>query len=96
MSSPNFQDGQISRRDPFLAAQMVCSALDAACACAAGLVQWIQYMDRGDSMERAPQQILAQLYALQDLDYRAFHLRLIPTVSPQRVLGVRILSLIHI
>lgn len=38
-------------------------------------------------MEKATQQILAQLYALQDLDYRAFHLRLIPTVSPQRVLG---------
>ena len=44
-------------------------------------------------MEKAPQQILAQLYALQDLDYRAFHLRLIPTVSPQRVLGVRIPAL---
>ncbi len=44
-------------------------------------------------MEKAPQQILAQLYVLQDLDYRAFHLRLIPTVSPQRVLGVRIPAL---
>lgn len=44
-------------------------------------------------MEKAPQQILAQLYALQDLDYRAFHMRLIPTVSPQRVLGVRIPAL---
>lgn len=33
--------------------------------------------------------VLMQLQALADPDYRAFHCRLIPTVPPERVLGVR-------
>lgn len=31
----------------------------------------------------------AQLFALQDLDYRTFHCKLMPTVDPERVIGVR-------
>lgn len=30
-----------------------------------------------------------RLFALQDLDYRAFHCRLIPNVPPERVIGIR-------
>ena len=33
--------------------------------------------------------IQAQLFALQDLDYRTFHCKLMPTVDPERVIGVR-------
>lgn len=33
--------------------------------------------------------VLADLRSLQDLDYRAFHSRLVPTVDPERILGVR-------
>ncbi len=31
----------------------------------------------------------AQLFALQDLYYRTFHCKLMPTVDPERVIGVR-------
>lgn len=31
--------------------------------------------------------IQAQLFALQDLDYRTFHCKLMPTVDPERVIG---------
>ncbi len=30
-----------------------------------------------------------RLFALQDLDYRQFHAKLIPTVDPERIIGVR-------
>lgn len=33
--------------------------------------------------------IQARLFALQDLSYKEFHCRLMPTVDPQRVIGVR-------
>lgn len=33
--------------------------------------------------------IQAQLFALQDLGYRTFHCKLMPTVDPERVIGVR-------
>ena len=31
--------------------------------------------------------IQAQLFALQDLGYRTFHCKLMPTVDPERVIG---------
>ena len=33
--------------------------------------------------------IRAQLYDLQDIKYKDFHCKLIPTVDPDRVIGVR-------
>lgn len=33
--------------------------------------------------------ILPQLFALQDLSYREFHCRLMPTVNPESVIGIR-------
>ena len=36
--------------------------------------------------------IQAQLFALQDLGYRTFHCKLMPTVDPERVIGVRTLK----
>lgn len=40
-------------------------------------------------MGSAEQEIRARLFALQDEGYREFHSRLIPTVDPARVIGVR-------
>lgn len=40
-------------------------------------------------MPDVEKQIREQLFALQDPAYRAFHCKLIPTVEPQRVIGVR-------
>lgn len=44
-------------------------------------------------MEDAVERIRARLESLQDPAYRAFQCRLIPTVPPQRVLGVRMPAL---
>ena len=33
--------------------------------------------------------VLAELRVLQDPAYRAFHSRLVPTVDPERIIGVR-------
>lgn len=38
---------------------------------------------------QANEAILARLFAMQDVDYRDFHCRLIPTVDRERVIGVR-------
>lgn len=35
------------------------------------------------------QQLQAQLFALQDPEYRAFQCRLMPTIAPDRVIGIR-------
>lgn len=40
-------------------------------------------------MDEAERQIRARLFALQDTEYQAFHQKLIPTVEPERVIGVR-------
>ena len=37
--------------------------------------------------------IQERLFALQDLSYRAFHTKLMPTVDPSRVIGVRMPAL---
>ena len=37
--------------------------------------------------------VCTQLFALQDLSYRDFHSRLMPTVEPARVIGVRMPAL---
>lgn len=34
--------------------------------------------------------ILEKLFSLQDLEYKAFHIKLMPTVSPENVIGIRI------
>lgn len=40
-------------------------------------------------MHEAEQEIRARLFALQDTEYRAFISKLIPTVEPARIIGVR-------
>ena len=42
---------------------------------------------RGKDLE---EKIRGQLFEMQDLGYKAFHEKLIPTVEPDRVIGVRI------
>lgn len=37
----------------------------------------------------APQQLTQQLFAMQDLGYRQFQIKLIPTVDPDTVIGIR-------
>lgn len=44
-------------------------------------------------MSDAVQQIRQKLFAMQDESYRAFQCRLMPTVPPERVIGVRIPAL---
>ena len=44
-------------------------------------------------MTDAAQQIRQKLFAMQDESYRAFQCRLMPTVPPERVIGVRIPAL---
>ena len=39
--------------------------------------------------------VLAELRVLQDPAYRAFHSRLVPTVDPERIIGVRTPALRH-
>ena len=44
-------------------------------------------------MEPEAEIIRAQLFALQDEAYRAFHSALMPTVPPETVIGVRVPAL---
>lgn len=51
-------------------------------------------MKTSDSIEaetpqQAPADILEKLFALQDKNYRAFQSKLMPTVPPETVIGVR-------
>ena len=39
---------------------------------------------------RLEQNLLKSLFALQDLKYKEFHCRLMPTVDPETVIGVRV------
>ncbi len=41
------------------------------------------------SGEKITQYIQKKLFELQDLDYKAFHSRLMPTISPETIIGVR-------
>lgn len=43
--------------------------------------------DRGKRM--AMEQIVQELLELQDIEYRAFHTKLIPNIEPERIIGVR-------
>ena len=40
-------------------------------------------------MSQAVEEIRARLFSLQDTEYKAFQSRLMPTVSPEAVIGVR-------
>ncbi len=40
-------------------------------------------------MEYSAENIKNQLFELQDLEYKAFHSRLMPTISPETIIGVR-------
>ena len=40
-------------------------------------------------MERATNDLQERLFALRDLKYRDFQIRLMPTVAPETVIGVR-------
>lgn len=40
-------------------------------------------------MSNAISRIQQELFSMRDLDYRAFHSRLIPTISPDTIIGVR-------
>ena len=40
-------------------------------------------------MSGIAEQVRAELFALQDLGYKEFHCRLMPTVDPDTVIGVR-------
>ena len=40
-------------------------------------------------MNERDSNLLSRLFALQDLNYKAFHCALIPTVDPNAVIGVR-------
>lgn len=42
---------------------------------------------------RENREILQKLYALQDAEYRVFHRKLVPTVDPESVIGVRVPAL---
>lgn len=41
------------------------------------------------SMNHIEQMVQAQLFAMQDLQYRDFHCKLMPTVKPETVIGIR-------
>ena len=43
----------------------------------------------GMSENRAQRAVLERLFALQDTKYRAFQSKLMPTVAPEAVIGVR-------
>ncbi len=40
-------------------------------------------------MEYSPRNIKKKLFEMQDLEYKAFHSRLMPTISPETIIGVR-------
>ena len=44
-------------------------------------------------MERATNDLQERLFALRDLKYRDFQIRLMPTVAPETVIGVRVPAL---
>lgn len=44
-------------------------------------------------MRRMERDLLESLFALQDLNYKAFHCKLMPTVEPESVIGVRVPAL---
>lgn len=49
-----------------------------------------QTADRKPSGEKVIEQIQKELFAMQDLKYRDFHAKLIPTVERETVIGVRV------
>lgn len=49
-----------------------------------------QTADRKPSWEKVIEQIQKELFAMQDLKYRDFHAKLIPTVERETVIGVRV------
>ena len=40
-------------------------------------------------MNQAAEEVRARLFALQDKEYQAFNAKLLPTIPPERIIGVR-------